>query len=49
MQSYQLESFGKPLAQVLRTTPEPLGTEVIVRVQSCGVCHSDVQIGRAHV
>ena len=44
MQSYQLESFGKPLAQVLRTTPEPQGTEVIVRVQSCGVCHSDVHL-----
>ena len=44
MLSYQLETFGKPLAQVLRTTPEPQGTEVIVRVQSCGVCHSDVHL-----
>ena len=44
MLSYQLESFGKPLAQVLRTTPEPQGTEVIVNVQSCGVCHSDVHL-----
>ena len=44
MLSYQLESFGKPLAQVLRTTPQPQGTEVIVRVQSCGVCHSDVHL-----
>ena len=44
MLSYQLETFGKPLAQVLRTTPEPQGTEVIVKVQSCGVCHSDVHL-----
>ena len=44
MLSYQLETFGKPLAQVLRTTPEPQGTEVIVNVQSCGVCHSDVHL-----
>ncbi len=44
MLSYQIESFGKPLAQVLRTTPAPQGTEVIVNVQSCGVCHSDVHL-----
>ena len=44
MLSYQLESFGKPLAQVLRDTPAPQGTEVIVKVGSCGVCHSDVHL-----
>jgi len=44
MISYQLESFGKPLAQVLRETPAPQGTEVVLRVGSCGVCHSDVHL-----
>jgi D-arabinose 1-dehydrogenase-like Zn-dependent alcohol dehydrogenase len=44
MISQQLESFGKPLTQVLRPTPEPQGTEVIVKVGSCGVCHSDVHL-----
>ena len=44
MLSYQLEAFGKPLAQVLRETPTPTGTEVIVKVGSCGVCHSDVHL-----
>ena len=44
MLSYQLESFGKPLAQVLRETPAPQGSEVIVKVGSCGVCHSDVHL-----
>ena len=44
MLSYQLESFGKPLAQVLRETPAPQGSEVIVKVASCGVCHSDVHL-----
>jgi D-arabinose 1-dehydrogenase-like Zn-dependent alcohol dehydrogenase len=44
MLSYQVETFGKPLAQVLRETPEPHGTEVIVRVGCCGVCHSDVHL-----
>lgn len=44
MLSYQVESFGRPLAQVLRETPQPQGSEVIVRVGSCGVCHSDVHL-----
>ena len=44
MQSYQIETFGKPLSQVLRDTPAPQGSEVIVRVHSCGVCHSDVHL-----
>jgi D-arabinose 1-dehydrogenase-like Zn-dependent alcohol dehydrogenase len=44
MLSYQVEAFGRPLAQVLRDTPEPQGSEVIVKVGSCGVCHSDVHL-----
>jgi alcohol dehydrogenase/propanol-preferring alcohol dehydrogenase len=44
MLSYQLESFGRPLSQVIRDTPQPQGSEVIVRVGSCGVCHSDVHL-----
>ncbi len=44
MISYPVESFGKPLAQVLRDTPVPKGSEVIIKVGSCGVCHSDVHL-----
>ncbi len=44
MLSYQVEAFGKPLAQVIRETPAPQGSEVIVKVGSCGVCHSDVHL-----
>jgi D-arabinose 1-dehydrogenase-like Zn-dependent alcohol dehydrogenase len=44
MLSYQVEAFGKPLAQVIRETPVPQGSEVIVKVGSCGVCHSDVHL-----
>ena len=44
MISQQLEAFGKPLAQVLRETPEPHGTEVIIKIGSSGVCHSDVHL-----
>jgi propanol-preferring alcohol dehydrogenase len=44
MQSYQVLEWGKPLQHVLGATPEPTGTEVLVRVSACGVCHSDVHI-----
>jgi len=44
MTSYQVEAFGRPLSQVLRDIPTPEGTEVVVRVGSCGVCHSDVHL-----
>jgi alcohol dehydrogenase/propanol-preferring alcohol dehydrogenase len=44
MLSYQIESFGKPLAQALRETPAPGGTEVLLKVVCCGVCHSDVHL-----
>ena len=44
MLSYQVEAFGKPLAQVLREAPQPQGAEVLLQTGSCGVCHSDVHL-----
>ena len=44
MLSYQVETFGRPLARVLRDTPSPQGSEVLLEVKSCGVCHSDVHL-----
>ncbi|MBL8383750.1 MAG: alcohol dehydrogenase catalytic domain-containing protein [Burkholderiales bacterium] len=44
MQSYDITEWGKPLQKALRDTPVPTGTEVLVRVKYCGVCHSDVHI-----
>jgi D-arabinose 1-dehydrogenase-like Zn-dependent alcohol dehydrogenase len=44
MFSIQIETFGKPLAQVLRDTPAPQGSEVLLRVSACGVCHSDLHM-----
>ena len=41
---YPFEAFGKPLAQALRETPQPTGSEVLVRVGSCGLCHSDLHL-----
>lgn len=48
MLSYQVEEFGKPLARVLRDTPAPSGSEVVLRVACCGLCHSDVDLHRGY-
>lgn len=44
MISYDVTEWGKPLQQAVRETPQPSGTEVLVKVKYCGVCHSDVHI-----
>ena len=44
MVAYELIAFGAPLEAVKRETPEPQGTEVLLRITSCGVCHSDVHL-----
>ena len=44
MISYQVQEFGRPLAQALRDTPSPTGSELLLRVDGCGLCHSDVHL-----
>lgn len=44
MESYDVVDWGKPLQKAIRETPVPKGTEVLVKVMWCGVCHSDVHI-----
>ncbi|HUQ25508.1 MAG TPA: alcohol dehydrogenase [Burkholderiales bacterium] len=44
MQSWQIVEHGKPLQRVLSETPQPKGSEVLMRVTRSGVCHSDVHI-----
>lgn len=44
MKSYDIVEWGKPLQEVLRDTPKPVGTEVLVKVQAGGICHSDLHI-----
>ena len=42
MQSYQLKAFGAALEPVTSPTPVAKGSEVLLRVTACGVCHSDL-------
>jgi D-arabinose 1-dehydrogenase-like Zn-dependent alcohol dehydrogenase len=44
MLSYDVVEWGKSLRLNERETPNPKGTEVLVRLKYCGVCHSDVHI-----
>ena len=44
MKAYQVTEFSAPLVEQEVPTPEPLGTEVLVRVVHAGVCHSDLHI-----
>ncbi len=44
MESQVITEFGKPLQRLQAPTPTPQGTEVLVKVEHCGVCHSDVHI-----
>ncbi|MFO1361294.1 MAG: alcohol dehydrogenase [Burkholderiales bacterium] len=44
MISYDIVEHGKPLQRVMKDTPRPQGTEVLVRITRSGVCHSDLHI-----
>ena len=48
MLSYQVEAHGRPLARVLRDTPVPEGSEVLVKVRAAGLCHSDIHLWEGH-
>lgn len=44
MQSYDVCECCKPLRLMERPTPQPKGTEVLLKVLAAGVCHSDLHI-----
>ena len=44
MRSFQVTDFNAPLQEVEQPTPQPSGTQVLVRVRAAGVCHSDLHI-----
>ena len=44
MRAWAVVENGAPLKELELPTPEPKGTEVLVEVTHCGVCHSDLHI-----
>lgn len=48
MQAWAVVENGAPLARIELPTPEPTGTEVLIEVTHCGVCHSDLHFWEGH-
>jgi propanol-preferring alcohol dehydrogenase len=44
MRAWAVVESGQPLQEIELPTPEPKGTEVLLQVTHCGVCHSDLHI-----
>src|ERR1700710_958704 len=44
MKSFKVTDFNAPLQEVDEATPQPSGTQVLIRVKAAGVCHSDLHI-----
>jgi propanol-preferring alcohol dehydrogenase len=44
MRSYDVVDYGAPLRQMEKPTPQPRGSEVLLRMLAAGVCHSDLHI-----
>ncbi len=42
MRAWAVVETEKPLQEIEQPTPTPTGTQVLVEVSHCGVCHSDV-------
>ena len=44
MKSFKVADFNAPLQEVDQPTPQPSGTQVLIKVKAAGVCHSDLHI-----
>jgi alcohol dehydrogenase/propanol-preferring alcohol dehydrogenase len=44
MKSFKVTDFNAPLTEVDQPTPQPQGTQVLIKVKAAGVCHSDLHI-----
>lgn len=49
MKSYDIIEWGRPLQAVIRETPMPIDSQVLLAVHACGVCHSDLHIREGHL
>lgn len=41
---FEAAAFGGPIKAMRRDLPDPTGSEVIVEVSHCGVCHTDLHV-----
>ena len=47
MRRQSLVKFDAPLCETIVDTPKPKAREVLVRIERCGLCHSDLHIRTA--
>jgi len=48
MRSFKLCTCGAPLELKEQSTPQPTGTEVLLKVLAAGVCHSDLHLSEGY-
>ena len=48
MHSQQITAWGAPLEGRDLPTPKPRGSEVLLRIHACGVCHTDLHIWQGY-
>jgi D-arabinose 1-dehydrogenase-like Zn-dependent alcohol dehydrogenase len=48
VKSFQFDAYGEALSLHEEPPATPRGEEVLLRVQACGVCHSDVHLWEGH-
>src|ERR1700740_1634145 len=44
MKSFKVTDFNATLREGEESTPQPSGTQVLIKVKAAGVCHSDLHI-----
>jgi alcohol dehydrogenase len=44
LRRFSLTAYQAPLCETIVDCPEPRGSEVLVRIERCGVCHSDLHM-----
>jgi len=44
LRRYSLTAYETPLCETVVDCPTPRGSEVVVRIERCGVCHSDLHM-----
>jgi D-arabinose 1-dehydrogenase-like Zn-dependent alcohol dehydrogenase len=44
MRAYAVKMFCEPVVEIDVADPQPKGTEVVIEVTRCGVCHSDLHL-----
>jgi len=48
MKSQAIVKYGQPLCELQSEVAQPTGSEILIKVRKCGVCHSDVHLQDGH-